>query len=103
MIDTTPRYWHSSGSLKNIAGVGAGISGLAAASRLSRRHRVHLFGQEGRLGGHTTTVLVDGPNGTIAFDTGFPVHNDRTYPDLAQRRNLVERQSPTRTDLVGAA
>ena len=45
--------------MKNIAVIGAGISGLAAAYLLSRRHRVHLFEQEARLGGHTNTVLVD--------------------------------------------
>ena len=70
--------------MKNIAVVGAGISGLAAASLLSRRHRVHLFEQEGRLGGHTNTVVVDGPSGTVALDTGFLVHNDRTYPNLVR-------------------
>ena len=42
--------------MKNIAVIGAGISGLAAAYLLSRRHRVHLFEQEERLGGHTNTV-----------------------------------------------
>src|SRR4051794_6363087 len=45
--------------MKNIAVIGAGISGLAAAYVLSRRHRVQLFEQEPRLGGHTNTVLID--------------------------------------------
>ncbi|MCC7241894.1 MAG: FAD-dependent oxidoreductase [Acidobacteria bacterium] len=70
--------------MKNVAVVGAGISGLAAAYLLSRRHRVHLFEREGRLGGHTNTVLVDGPDGTVPLDTGFLVHNDRTYPNLVR-------------------
>ena len=70
--------------MKHIAIIGAGISGLSAAYFLSRRHRVHLFEQEGRLGGHTQTVLVDGPNGTVPLDTGFLVHNDRTYPNLVR-------------------
>ncbi|MGE5816343.1 MAG: NAD(P)/FAD-dependent oxidoreductase, partial [Acidobacteriota bacterium] len=70
--------------MKRVAVIGAGISGLAAASLLSRRHRVDVFEQERRLGGHTNTVLVDGPNGTVPLDTGFLVHNDRTYPNLVR-------------------
>lgn len=42
-----------------MAAIGGGISGLAAAYFLSRRHRVHLFEQERRLGGHTNTVAID--------------------------------------------
>ena len=70
--------------MKSIAVIGGGISGLAAAYFLSRRHRVHLFEKEGRLGGHTNTVLVAGANGAVPLDTGFLVHNDRTYPNLVR-------------------
>src|SRR6478735_4268564 len=70
--------------MKRVAVIGAGISGLAAAALLSRRHRVDLFEQERRLGGHTNTVLIDGPKGTVPLDTGFLVHNDRTYPNLVR-------------------
>src|SRR3954447_7726679 len=70
--------------MKRIAVIGTGISGLAAGYLLSRRHQVDLFEQERRLGGHTNTVLVDGPTGTVALDTGFLVHNDRTYPNLVR-------------------
>ena len=70
--------------MKNIAVIGAGISGLAAAYLLSRRHRVHLFEKEGRVGGHTQTVLIEAPTGTVPLDTGFLVHNDRTYPNLVR-------------------
>jgi predicted NAD/FAD-binding protein len=45
---------------------------------------VQLFEREGRLGGHTNTILIEGPDGTVALDTGFLVHNDRTYPNLAR-------------------
>jgi len=87
--------------MKRIAIVGAGISGLAAAYFLSRRHRVWLFEKETRLGGHTHTVLLprtthdglaqrpknherqDGA-APLALDTGFLVHNDRTYPNLVR-------------------
>jgi predicted NAD/FAD-binding protein len=70
--------------MKSVAVVGSGISGLAAAALLSRKHRVHLFEQEPRLGGHTNTVHVPTPGGSIALDTGFLVHNDRTYPNLVR-------------------
>src|SRR6187200_3792254 len=70
--------------MKSIAVVGAGISGLAAAYFLSGRHRVDVFEKEARLGGHTNTVVVDGPAGAVALDTGYLVHNDRTYPNLVR-------------------
>lgn len=68
--------------MKHVAVVGAGISGLAVAYLISRRHRVTLFERDDRLGGHTHTITVDDPAGPVALDTGFLVHNDRTYPNL---------------------
>jgi predicted NAD/FAD-binding protein len=73
--------------MKTVAVIGSGISGLAAAYLLSRRHRVHLFERERRLGGHTHTVVVAGPNGNLPLDTGFLVHNNRTYPNLVRLFN----------------
>ena len=68
---------------------------LAAAYLLSRRHRVQLFEKEHRLGGHTNTVLVAStPAGEVAVDTGFLVHNDRTYPNLV--RSFAELGVATR-------
>jgi len=68
--------------LRKIAIVGSGISGLAAAYYLSRKHEVWLFEKDSRLGGHTHTVTVDSSQGPLPVDTGFIVHNDRTYPNL---------------------
>ncbi len=70
--------------MSHIAVIGSGISGLAAAYFLSRRHTVWLFEKDGRLGGHTHTVVVDTETGPLALDTGFLVHNDRTYPALVR-------------------
>lgn len=70
--------------MKRIAVIGAGISGLSAAYFLSRRYEVSLFERDGRLGGHTHTIRVQGDRGTIALDTGFLVHNRKTYPLLVR-------------------
>ncbi len=81
--------------MKRIAVIGSGISGLAAAYYLSRRHEVSLFEKEPRVGGHTHTVKVESSAGPLAVDTGFIVHNDRTYPNLV--RLLAELKIPTLT------
>lgn len=65
-----------------VAVIGSGISGLSGAWWLSRRHEVHLFEKDTRLGGHTHTHQIETSSGTKAIDTGFIVHNDRTYPNL---------------------
>jgi predicted NAD/FAD-binding protein len=67
-----------------IAVIGSGISGLAAGWYLSRNHEVSLFEKEPRLGGHTNTVMVDTGGGPVPVDTGFIVHNGRTYPNLVK-------------------
>jgi predicted NAD/FAD-binding protein len=66
------------GTARRIAVVGSGISGLAAAWLLSKRHRVTLYEQDSRIGGHSNTVTV----GSAAVDTGFIVYNEATYPNL---------------------
>lgn len=54
-----------------------------AAHVLARTRRVTLFEADDRLGGHAHTHDVRLPSGpTIAVDTGFIVHNRRTYPTL---------------------
>ncbi|MER5810771.1 FAD-dependent oxidoreductase [Streptomyces sp. NPDC002033] len=63
--------------------VGGGVSGLTAAYVLARSHEVTLYEADDRLGGHAHTHEVKGPDGRVrAVDSGFIVHNDRTYPHL---------------------
>jgi uncharacterized protein len=81
---------------KRLAVVGTGITGLCIAERLCRRHDLTVFEAETRLGGHTHTVDVAGPDGPLAVDTGFIVCNDRTYPgflDLMRRLDVPLRKS----------
>ncbi|WP_439815656.1 NAD(P)/FAD-dependent oxidoreductase [Zavarzinia sp. CC-PAN008] len=76
-------YLEQSDRSLRIAVVGSGIAGLSAAWLLSSRHRVTLFEQDSRPGGHAHTVDVPGPRGTIAVDTGFIVYNEPNYPNLS--------------------
>jgi uncharacterized protein len=66
-----------------IAIIGAGISGIAAASRLQHDHHVWLYEASARLGGHTDTHLIQSNDRTYAIDTGFIVFNDANYPRLS--------------------
>lgn len=66
-----------------VAVVGAGVAGLTAAHVLAKSREVALFEAEGRLGGHAHTHDVPARDGrTLAVDSGFIVHNERTYPHL---------------------
>lgn len=69
---------------RRIAVVGSGVAGLTAAYVLQRESDVTLFEADSRLGGHADThdVLTPGDGAVLAVDTGFIVHNRRTYPTL---------------------
>ncbi len=67
----------------DIAVVGSGISGLAAAWLLGRRHDVTLYERAERLGGHSNTVLAALDGRHVPVDTGFIVFNRAAYPNLA--------------------
>jgi predicted NAD/FAD-binding protein/DUF1365 family protein len=63
---------------RRIAVIGSGVAGLTAAHAAARSAHVTLYEADPRLGGHADTHDVDG----LAIDTGFIVHNRRTYPTL---------------------
>ena len=69
--------------------VGSGVSGLVAAYVLSRAGSVTVYEADDRAGGHAHTHEVTLPDGLVVpVDSGFIVHNDRTYPTL--RRLFAE-------------
>lgn len=68
---------------QRIAIIGGGISGMAAAYRLSPQHDVTLFEARSRLGGHARTKMA-GINGDQPVDTGFIVFNYVNYPHMTR-------------------
>lgn len=70
--------------MSSLAIVGTGIAGLGCAHFLRSSFDVTVFEQDTRLGGHTHTVDVPEGNRMVAFDTGFMVFNQVTYPHLTR-------------------
>jgi predicted NAD/FAD-binding protein len=65
--------------------VGAGVAGLTAAYVLQQACDVTLYEADDRLGGHAHTHDIATADGRmLALDTGFLVHNERTYPNLVR-------------------
>lgn len=64
--------------MTKLAIVGSGVSGLTAAYLLRELHEITIFEADKRFGGHAHTHSVDGQR----IDSGFIVHNERTYPNL---------------------
>ena len=68
---------------RNIAVIGAGISGMGAAYALAQSHKVTLYESGAKLGGHARTVTA-GRHGNQPVDTGFIVFNYANYPNLTK-------------------
>mgnify|MGYP003460974001 CR=1 FL=1 len=77
-----------------IAVVGSGIAGLSAAWLLAKTHQVTVFEAADYAGGHSNTVDVSLDGLTAPVDTGFLVHNDRTYPNLIAIFKLLKLDTP---------
>jgi predicted NAD/FAD-binding protein len=68
---------------RKIAVIGSGVAGLTAAHVLKRVAEVTLYEADARVGGHADTHEVAlGEDSVLPIDTGFIVHNHRTYPTL---------------------
>ncbi|MBW3084527.1 hypothetical protein KEM60_00715 [Austwickia sp. TVS 96-490-7B] len=94
-IASTPEQPHphdrAGGSPRRAAVIGAGVSGLTAAYLLHRSYAVTLYEAQPRLGGHAHTHDITDSAGTLHHvDTGFIVHNDRTYPHLLRLFNELD-------------
>ncbi|MEU4396210.1 FAD-dependent oxidoreductase [Kribbella sp. NPDC023855] len=85
------------GDRPTAAVLGSGVSGLTAAYLLSRTHRVTVFEADGRPGGHAHTHdVTDSAGNALRIDSGFIVHNERTYPNLLRLfAELGIRTQPT--------
>lgn len=68
---------------RRVAVIGSGVAGLTAAHVIAKSADVTLFEADERLGGHADTHrVVDADGRVLSIDTGFIVHNERTYPTL---------------------
>ncbi|WP_392669170.1 NAD(P)/FAD-dependent oxidoreductase [Streptomyces sp. LN785] len=68
---------------RRTAVVGSGVAGLTAAHVLRQAHEVTLYESDDRIGGHAHTHELVAPDGRMhRVDSGFIVHNRRTYPYL---------------------
>ncbi|WBQ02816.1 NAD(P)/FAD-dependent oxidoreductase [Kribbella sp. CA-293567] len=85
------------GDRPTAAVLGSGVSGLTAAHLLQRTHDVTVFEADDRPGGHAHTHdVTDSAGGALRIDTGFIVHNERTYPNLLRLfAELGIRTQPT--------
>lgn len=68
--------------MQNIAIIGSGISGMAAAYLLKQRNNITLYEKNAVIGGHTRTKNIRYHDKDIAVDTGFIVFNHTNYPEL---------------------
>ncbi|OKI00251.1 amine oxidase [Streptomyces sp. CB02923] len=65
--------------------IGSGVAGLTAAYVLGRARHVTLYEADDRLGGHAHTHdLVASDGAAHRVDSGFIVHNRRSYPYLVR-------------------
>ena len=69
---------------KKIAIIGTGISGMAAAYGLNPYHDISIYEKNAYVGGHSRTVNVKTPDGSVPVDTGFIVMNRKNYPLLTR-------------------
>jgi predicted NAD/FAD-binding protein/DUF1365 family protein len=100
---------------RKVAVVGSGVAGLVAAHVIAKTAEVTLYEADSRLGGHADTHEVVDPAGReLSIDTGFIVHNRRTYPTLlrlfaelgvetrASEMSLSVRDDESRIEWAGA-
>lgn len=65
-----------------IAVIGGGVSGLASAYYLAKKHDVTMFEANHYMGGHTDTHRIRVAGLDYNVDTGFIVFNEQNYPNF---------------------
>ncbi|RNM15717.1 FAD-dependent oxidoreductase [Nocardioides pocheonensis] len=78
---------------RRVGVIGSGVAGLTSAYVISASAEVTLIEADDRLGGHADTHEVPTAHGVTHIDTGFIVHNEKTYPTLM--RLFAELGVPT--------
>lgn len=69
--------------MKKVAVIGSGIAGVSSAYYLNKLgYDVSIFESGLYFGGHTNTIDLEIDGEINHVDTGFLVHNNRTYPNL---------------------
>ena len=83
-----------------VAVIGSGIAGLTSAliAHLNG-HEVHLYEKNNYFGGHSNTVQFFDGTQEIPVDTGFLVHNTKTYPNLIKLFEYLNVQT-TESDMT---
>lgn len=66
----------------NVAIIGCGIAGLAAARLLHKTHNITLFEKNDYVGGHAHTIRLPSLDKDLVVDSGFIVFNHRNYPEF---------------------
>ena len=79
-LTPVPKHIVSRGSLRKIAIVGTGISGLVCAYKLAPHHDISIFEKNDYIAGILIICLKE--NQKINVDTGFIVFNKKTYPNF---------------------
>ena len=75
---------------KQVAIIGSGISGLAAAYTLRERCRLTLYEKNDHWGGHARSITVQHAGGEQIVDTAFMVYNRRNYPKFSALLDALE-------------
>jgi predicted NAD/FAD-binding protein len=74
-----------------IAVIGSGIAGLTSALIAQKNgHEVFLFEKNDYFGGHSNTIDFKQGDSSFPVDTGFLVHNRKTYPNLIKMFEYLE-------------
>lgn len=79
---------------RKVAVIGSGVAGIVASYLLDDIYDVTIYEKNGRIGGHTHTLIAPDSTGhSLPVDTGFIVFNDSTYPNFIRFLNTLGIES----------